>query len=63
MYVAARRVHLSYMPFDKNGRHATGDSCLLVDTEDGMSLGWWDEYVGDEYVDSPDCIEEWEDDE
>ena len=68
MYVAVRRVHLNKMPFDKwvNGQrnvHATGDSCLLIDTTDGHEFGWWNEYEDEPFTDAPDCVEEWEDNE
>ena len=56
-----KRMHLSKMPFDKFSEsegfiHATGDECLLENGE------WCVEY-DDEFEDTPDCEEIWEDDE
>ena len=59
---AIKRVHLTHMPFDHNGAHATGDICLLA-YADGSVLGWFNEYEDDLFEDHPDCVEEWEEEE
>lgn len=53
---AVAREHLKEMPFDYDGKHATGDCVKLSTTGE-----WVTEYEGEEYEDAPDCVETWED--
>ena len=54
---AVAREHLKEMPFDRDGKHATGDCVKLSTTGE-----WVTEYEGEEYEDAPDCVETWEED-
>ncbi len=40
------RRELDYMPFDRNGMHATGYEVCLGDTENPAD--WWNEYEDEE---------------